>query len=143
MIYDLSNEIQRQQAETKFEYLIELGKRIELKVKHPKRSISQNSYLHLILSAFGQNFGYTLEETKQEIFKNQVNLEIFYVGKKGKLITISEWRSTADLNTKELTLAIDRFLDYSAKNGYLLPDPSNLVWIEQLEQEIENNKQYL
>jgi hypothetical protein len=143
MKYDLSNEIDIQKAKVYFAHLIEKKKRIELKVKHPKRSISQNSYLHLILSAFGQNFGYTLAETKQEIFKNLVNLEIFYVGQKGDLVTISEWKSTADLNTKELTLAIDRFLDYSAKNGYLLPDPSNLVWIEQLEQEIENNKQYL
>lgn len=143
MIYDLSNDIQIQQAKTRFEYLIEKQKKVEIKVKHPKRSISQNSYLHLILSAFGSNFGYTLEETKQFIFKQEVNKDIFYNGEKKGLVTISEWRSTADLDSKELTLCIDRFLDYSAKNGYLLPDPSNLVWIEQLEQEVSNNKQYL
>jgi len=143
MIYDLSNEIQKQQAVTRFKYLLEKKKKIELKVKHPKRSISQNSYLHLILSAFGANFGYTLEETKQFIFKQEVNRETFYNGEKAGLVTVSEWRSTAELDSKEMTVCIDRFLDYSAKNGYLLPDPSNLVWIEQLEQEISNHKQFL
>lgn len=143
MIYNLDNEIQKQQAITRFKYLLDKKKKIELTVRHPKRSISQNSYLHLILSAFGANFGYTLEETKQYIFKQEVNKEIFYDGEIDGLVRVSKWRSTADLDSKELTTCIDRFLDYSAKNGYLLPDPSNLVWLEQLEQEINNHKQFL
>lgn len=143
MIYDLSNEIQRQSAITRFKNLLDNNKKVDLKVKHPRRSISQNSYLHLILSAFGCNFGYTLQETKQYIFKQQVNPEIFYDGDKGKLVNVVVWRSTADLDSKEMTTAIDRFLDYSAKNGYLLPDPSNLVWIEELEKEISKHEQFL
>ncbi len=48
MTYELTNEIEIAQAETRFKYLIKKGKKIELKeIKH-KRSISQNSYLHLI-----------------------------------------------------------------------------------------------
>lgn len=143
MIYSLDKEHEKQQAITRFHFLIAKGKRIELKVKHPRRSINQNSYLHLILSAFGSHFGYSLEEVKQYIFKEQVNSEIFNNGDKGSLITIQEWRSTADLDTKELTTAIERFLNYSAKNGYRLPEPSDLVWIQELEKQIENNKTYL
>lgn len=143
MIYDTSKEHEKQQAITRFNHLVQKSKRIDLKVKHPKRSISQNAYLHLILSAFGCEFGYSLEEVKQEIFKKVVNKEIFYDGEKDGIITIQQWRSTADLDTGELTTAINRFLNYSAQNGYRLPEPSDLLWIEELEKEVSKNKQFL
>lgn len=143
MIYSLENDTEIAKATTRFNYLINSKKTIELKEKRKKRSISQNSYLHLILSAFGLEFGYTSAEVKQYFFKELINSDIFNNGEKHGLLTIQEWRSSADLNTKELTTAIDRFLDYSAKQGYLLPDPKNLVFIQQLENEIKNNKQFL
>lgn len=143
MIYDLSNNIQIEQAKTRFAHLLETKKKIDLTVKHPKRSISQNSYLHLILSAFGSEFGYTLEEVKQDIFKKIVNEETFYDGEKEGIVLLSKWRSTADLDKKELTICIERFLNYSAENGYLLPEPKDLVWIEELEKQVINNKKYL
>lgn len=143
MRYSLKIEHEASQAKTKLDYLISKGVDIELTEKKPIRSISQNSYLHLILSAFGCNFGYTLDEVKLYIFKKEVNAEIFYIGQKGKLIEVEEWRSTADLDTKEMTTAIERFLNYSAKNGYRLPEPSDLVWIAELKKEVHNNKQYL
>ena len=143
MIYSLENEIEINKARTRFNDLASQGKTIELKEKRKKRTISQNSYLHLILNAFGLNFGYTMQEVKQHFFKELINPEIFNNGEKHGLITIQDWRSTADLNTKELTTAIDRFLDYSAKQGYLLPNPNNLAFIQQLENEVNNAKQYL
>ena len=76
MIYDTSIPHERAKAETYFNHLLSKKKRVEIKVKHPRRSISQNSYLHLILSAFGMNFGYTLAEVKHEFFKKEVNPEI-------------------------------------------------------------------
>lgn len=40
----------------------------------------------------------------------------------------TSWRSTADLDTKELTTAIDRFRNYSSKEaGIYLPEPSDLA----------------
>lgn len=143
MIYDTSNRIAKEQAKTRFEYLLSKDKTIELTEKRKTRSVSQNAYLHLILSAFGLEFGYTLDEVKQYIFKDHVNSDIFYNGEKHGLIVVKEWRSTASLNTKEMTIAIDKFLDYSAKNGYRLPEPDDLVWINEIKNNIENNKQYL
>lgn len=143
MIYSLANSLEKEQAITRFNYLLENKKKIELKVKNPKRSISQNSYLHLILSAFGLEFGYTLEEVKQEIFKKEVNPEIFYDGEAGKLKKIERFRSSSDLDSKEMTIAIERFLNYSAKHGYRLPEPKDLIWIEELEKQVNNAKQYL
>lgn len=144
MIYDLNIPHEKAKAETYFNHLLDKKKRVEIKVKHQRRSISQNSYLHLILNAFGMNFGYTLEEVKQEFFKKKVNPDIFYDGQVGELEKIDRWRSTADLDKGEMTTAIDRFLNYSAKEtGYALPEPSDLAWIAELEREIENNKVYL
>lgn len=143
MIYDLSIKHEKEQAITRFKYLLEKSKKVDLKEKRDRRSISQNAYLHLILSAFGSEFGYTLEEVKQLIFKQVVNADLFDNGEKGDLIIIQDWRSTSDLDTKEMTLAVNRFLDYSAQNGYRLPEPGDIVWIRELEKQIENNKQYL
>lgn len=145
MIYQTHLPNQKQDAIDRFKYLIGKGKRIELTEKKKKRSISQNSYMHLIFSWFGLEFGYTLEEVKQEIFKREVNPEIFYDGDKDGIVTIQKWRSTASLDTGEMTLAIDRFRDFSAKHGCYLPEPKDLNWLETIENEISKHpsKQYL
>lgn len=149
MIYDLQDEISRKKARTYFEYLQTKKSRIALIEKRPRRSISQNNYLHLILSAFGINFGYTLQEVKQYIFKETVNYDLFYDCQKemidefDNVLSIPKWRSSAHLDTKELSDAIDRFLDFSAKQGYRLPEPSDLTWITELENEILSNQKYL
>ena len=149
MIYNPSNQLHIKQAFEKLKYFIEKGKRFELKAKHDKRSISQNSYLHLILTAFAIETGYTLEETKRDIFKEYVNRDLFYVGEHNGVINeliIYRWRSTADLDKKEMTLAIDRFRNFASKElGIYLPEPSDLVGLQELENEISkhSNKQYL
>lgn len=143
MIYNLSNRIEKEQAKTKFEYFLKNEKIIDITQKRKVRSISQNSYLYLVLSSFALEFGYTSNEVKQYIFKEHLNSDIFYNGDKHGLIVIKNWRSTADLDSKEMTVSIDRFLNYSAKNGYRLPEPNDLMWINQMRNNIEDNKQYL
>lgn len=141
MIYNPENKLHQKQAIEKLKYFFSKGKRFELKAKHPKRSISQNSYLHLILTWFGLETGYTLEEVKQEIFKKHVKPQIFYEGEFGKLIKIERWRSTANLDTSEMTLAIDRFRNFSAiECSIYLPEPSDLAIIQELEIEISKHK---
>lgn len=143
MIFNAEIELDRFRAKERLEWLIENQKVFELTEKKKRRSISQNRYLHLILSWFGVEFGYTLEEVKQEIFKKHVNAEIFYQGEKNGIVKIQEWRSTASLDTGEMTTAIDRFRDFSAKNGCYLPEPGDLVLIQQLENELGKHRQYL
>jgi len=141
MIYDPKNPLHQKQAIEKLNYFISKEKRFELKAKNDKRSISQNSYLHLILSWFGVETGYTLEEVKQEIFKKHVNANIFYDGDIKGIITVSRWRSTADLDTAEMTLAIDRFRDFSSKElGIYLPEPKDIALLEEIENELSKNK---
>ncbi len=145
MIYRTQIPIEKQNAIERFKWLISKGRRIELTEKKKKRSIAQNSYMHLIFGWFGLEFGYTLEEVKQEIFKKEVNPEIFYEGDKEGIVTISKWRSTASLKTDEMTLAINRFRDFSAKHGCYLPEPNDLNWLETIENELSKHtsKQYL
>lgn len=146
MRYDLNNDIQLQQARTRFDFLVKSGVVVDLIHVRKKRTIKQNAYLHLVLSWFALEYGETLEYTKQIIFKQWVNKDVFlteYVNRKTGEIR-ETYKSTKDLDTKELTVCIDRFRNYSSKEmGLYLPEPNDLVFLNQISNEIENNRQYL
>lgn len=138
MLYNAAKSIDINRANERLRFLIDNKRKFELKEKKPIRSVSQNSYLHLILSWFGLEHGYTLEEVKQEIFKKIVNPTIFYDGEANGLVKIQRWRSTADLDKGEMNLAIDRFRNYSSvEAGTYLPEPSDLAHLQEIKNEIE------
>lgn len=144
MWFNAQKPIDKQRAIQKLNYLLANGKTFELTEKKKTRSISQNSYLHLLFSWFALETGYTSEEVKQEIFKKIVNPNTFYDGEYGELVKIERWRSTSNLDTKEMNLCIDRFRDYSAKEaGIYLPEPHDLSLLDEIKLQIENHKQYL
>lgn len=141
MIFDSTKQSDCSKAVEYLKNIFAKGKKFELKVKHPKRSISQNSYLHLILTWFGLETGYTLEEVKQYFFKQIVNPQLFYEGEFGDIVKIERWRSTTSLDTQEMTLAIDRFRNYaSIECSIYLPEPHDLSLIEEMEIEISKQK---
>lgn len=146
MLYDTSKELDKNRAIEKFKFLIGKGKIIELKEKRKIRSISQNNYLHLILSWFALEMGETLEYTKKETFKREVNSDIFlydFINRKTGEIR-KELKSTSIIDTKEMTTAIDRFRNFASKNfGIYLPDPEDLINLREMERQIDNQKQYL
>lgn len=146
MLYNPEKEIDVQRALAKINKLIADKKVFELKEKRPKRSLSQNNYLHLILSWYALEYGETLEYIKQVVFKRGVNRDIFeyqHVNRKtGEVRT--EYRSTANLNTAELSMAIDRFRDFSIlQAGIYLPEPKDLAFLQEIEIQITNNRHYL
>ena len=136
---------QKTQAFAYLEILIENKSVFEIVKKNPKRSLSQNSYLHLILSHFSIEFGYDLEYTKQDIFKRIVNKDLFLVVSENKITEVfyEYYKSTTKLDTKEMTIAIDRFRDYSAGNGLYLPAPDEHEFLISIQNNIEKYKQYL
>ncbi len=140
MIFNLKNEEENEKAEWYFDFLSSKMETIEIIKKRKNRSYSQNSYLHLILSYFGNHFGYTAREAKQEIFKKHVNTDLFYDGEKDGIISIISWRSTADLNTQEMSIAIDKFMKFSAENGLELPEASNTPFIQEIENNMSSNE---
>lgn len=143
MLFNLSIETDRQKAKESFNFLLKNGKKIELKEKKNRRTLSQNRYLHLILSWFAWEYGETLEYVKQEFFKKIANEEIFkteYANPRtGEIRTA--WKSTADLDTATLTTAIDRFRNYASKEaGIYLPEPSDLVYLEEIERNLSQQQ---
>ena len=144
MIYNPEKQIDVSRAIERLKFFIENKRVFELTEKRKKRTISQNAYLHLLFGWFALETGYTTEEVKQEIFKKIVNPNTFYEGEFGNIITIERWRSTANLNTQEMTICIDRFRDYSSKEaGIYLPQPSDLAMLQEMEIQISNNQNYL
>jgi hypothetical protein len=146
MIYNLKSGIERQKANERLNWLGSKGKRIELKELRGKRTTPQNAYLHLLLNYFAIEVGETLEFIKQDIFKKTVNPAIFKTQRKnpksGKIR--DDWRSSADLDTKELTTAIERFKDWSYQYaGVKLPEANEQEFLDHIQNEIDKHQQYL
>jgi hypothetical protein len=134
MIYDLSSQIDRKRAEKRFVQLMGEEVKIELKKKQ-KRSIRQNSYLHLLIGYFAIETGYTTVEAKQ-IYKN-CSPEIFEYENKG----VNFIRSSADLSTTDMSKSIDKFRDMSSSEaGVYLPEANEDKFLDEIEAELQRNR---
>lgn len=125
--------------------LAESGKVIELTEKKPRRSLPQNKYLHVILAYFGTQTGNTLEWVKQQYYKKLVNPDLFIREKEDKYLgRIKVLRSSADLDTAEMSLSIERFRNWAAQEaGIYIPSADESILIQQMEIEVERNKEFL
>ena len=145
MIYDLKNPLQCENFKTRVNNLYKNQKVVELTEKKPVRTIQQNKYLHVIIGYFASQYGCTLEYAKQNYYKILCNKNIFvretddkYLGK------VTVIRSSASLDTSEMTTAIERFRNWaSAEAGIYLPEPHESEMLTYAQQELERYKQYL
>lgn len=145
MIFNLNNSFEHDRFK---EYVNQLYKQkaiVEVKKKLPNRTLAQNRYFYLLLSWFASETGYSVEEVKIDIFKRLCNRDIFErekTNKKGKII--KTLRSSSELSTGEMTLAIERFRNYSsAQAGIYLPSPNENEFLLHIQQEIEKDKEFL
>ncbi|WP_315513604.1 hypothetical protein [Prevotella histicola] len=145
MIYNTSNPLDKANFLLRAKKLADSGKVIELTEKKPKRSLPQNKYLHVILAYFGAQTGNTLEWVKQQYYKKLVNPDLFIREKEDKYLgRIKVIRSSADLDTSEFSLSIERFRNWAAQEaGIYLPSSDEYIIIQQMEIEIERNKDYI
>lgn len=145
MIYDTSNPLDKANFLLRSNKLAESGKVIELTEKKPKRSLPQNKYLHVLLAYFGTQTGNTLEWVKQQYYKKLVNPDLFIREKEDKYLgKIKVLRSSADLDTAEMSLSIERFRNWAAQEaGIYIPSADEAILIQQMEIEIERNKEFL
>ena len=146
MIFNLKNDIEKQQANERLKWLISNEKRVEIKELRKRRSLPQNAYLHLLLSYFALEVGETLEFIKQDVFKKIVNKDIFQYErinpKSGKKRI--DYKSSATLNSKEMTDAIERFKNWSMKKtGIKLPEANEKEFLDCVQNEIDRQKQWL
>ncbi len=118
---------------------------IEVKKKHRQRSSSQNAYLHVCLGYYASEFGYSLEEVKVDLFKRELNKDIFEVervNRRGKKVI--RLRSSRDLDTAEMTKAIERFRNYSsAVAGLYIPAPHETEALFAAQQQMDSYAEFL
>ncbi len=146
MILNGGIEVDRIKAKEHLIWLINNKKRFEIRQIRKKRTDSQRKYLHVILSYYALEVGETLEYIKQEVFKKEINPDIFKttrVNPKTGVVRI-DWRSSEALDTKEMTICIDRFRNWSSKNfGIYIPEANEKQFLDHIENEIEKQKQWL
>lgn len=144
MIFDLNNNFDREKFKARSEFLLSKRKVVELTEK-TGHTLSQNSYLYMLLNIFAMEYGESVEFVKQRFFKERWNSDIF-VRKKNDMILgeITYLRSIADLTKEEMITAIDRFKVSSLKEaGIFLPDAISKEEQLDLMIQIDKQKKYL
>ena len=147
-IYNGKDSFEVGKAQRRLAQLIKKKALFEIK-EITKRSLKQNSYLHLILSFFALELGYPMSYVKLNLFKCKWNKSIFVVdmvsektGEKFKFV-----RSTKDLDKEEMTRAIDTFIEKAALEANIrIPIPSDLLYDDEMTRialEVFRNEKYL
>lgn len=139
MKFDFSKEQDRIAAQVRLNKLKADGSVVELKKLNPRRTIPQNSYIHVLFSLFGIEFGYTLEESKTLLKRECPWMTYEKAGSKFKFL-----RHTSTMQTDELTKFIEWIRTYSAQKGLYMPTPDEYregqAYIDNM---IESHKEYL
>lgn len=143
-LYDTSNPLQKEQFKARSAKLAESGKVVELTEKKPKRTLNQNKYLHICLAYFGCQIGETMEYVKRNYYKILCNKDTFIREREDKFLgKIKYLRSSADLDSAEMSLTIERFRNFSSAQGIYIPSPEEERLIQMMEIEIDQNKPYI
>lgn len=137
MKFNTASISQKKEAFSYFTKLANKKQIIKIEKVSPARTLSQNSYLYLLIGAFGQHFGYTMNESK--LIYKEINKETYQYEKKNRTF----YRSSAELSKEEMAKTIDAFMKASAEQGYPLPLATDQEWLRQLENDIEKSKYYL
>lgn len=135
MKLDLSIDYDKNKATTYMGKLMDKGCMVELKEIKEKRSISQNAYLHVCFSIIALETGYSLQEAKV-LMKRAYGEGMVYVKNNQKFL-----RSTADLDTLEMTHFIDWLRSFSLDQwGCYIPTSEEYL---QNQNHIERQIQYV
>lgn len=146
MVYDLNTGIDRERFKRRVNALYERRAVVECSEHKPKRSSPQNRYLHVILGEFAMQTGNTMDYVKVEYFKRLCNRELFVRTKYDDLAKkeVEILRSSKDLDTEEMTTAIERFRNWAAAEaGIELPEPQDQEWIAYIEREMQHQRVWL
>lgn len=144
MIYDLSKPTNRQRFDKRCKVLTEQGKSVEL-IDKTIRTMPQHRYLHLIITWFAIEHGYSVDFVKRYYYKVLCNADLFVTETACKFTgeVLTELKSVNDLPVPEMTLSIDRFRTWSAQNGTYLPTPDEREFLQEIEYEAGKLKEHL
>lgn len=123
MLYDLTNDLDRERFMTKARHLLDKGRVVELAEKRQGRTLSQNAYHAVCISFVAQELGETYEYVNEMYYKRACNQELFLRLKVDKALgPVYYLRSSRDLSKEEMTLSIDRFRNWAAHElGIFIP----------------------
>lgn len=131
------NQLDLNKANLYFEKLINNGWSFDLTKVMPARTIPLNSYLHVCLSLYSIEFGYTLEESKT-YFKRRCAFMVYE--KNGEKFL----KKTSKLDNNECLDFISFIRNSSAKEGLYIPDPDEYKKNKyEIDKEINKFKKYL
>ena len=134
---DLSKAFDVNKSDAYYQKLKDKKAKIELTDKGNKRSINQNSYLHVCIAIYSIHFGNTLEESKTDL-KRECH---FMKYTKNDNVYL---KSTRKFTSKELTDFIDWIRNFSSINGCYIPTVKEYETNSfEIDKEIQQNKQYL
>jgi hypothetical protein len=137
MLLDLSIPEDLKKAELYFKTMVISKFKIELKRLIPNRSISLNSYLHVCISLFSIEFGYTLEESKT-LLKRKCSFMIY--DKNG----LKFLKKTSMLNNQECSEFVEFIRNYAGKHNLYIPTSEEYKTNKfNIDKEINKNKEYL
>lgn len=145
MIYDLSKPLDREKFKMRVNHLFAQGKQVEL-IEKTKRSLSQNSYLHVLLGVLALDQGETIDYVKENYYKRLVNPDIFVLHKHDKILgkEVEVLRSSKDLTKEEMSKSIDKLRNWaSSELGCYLPSADEESLLQQAEMEIQRYRSYL
>ena len=145
MVLELSKDGDRSKFRSYCEYLLKRQVVVEVKEKKHQRSLAQNAYLHICLAYFASEYGYDMETVKYDLFKRQVNREIFARERENRNgLKVTYMRSTRDLDTGEMTTAIERWRNWcSSEAGLYIPEAGEHDALLEAEKQIAMYEKYL
>jgi hypothetical protein len=136
MKYDLSQEMDIVAFKTRLEYLLNKRLKVELKQIRQSRSIKHNAYLHVCITLFAIEFGYTLVESKT-LLKRECSFMIY---EKSSNVFLKQ---TSKMNSKELTDFIDWIRIYASRQGLYIPTSKEYLENKfNIDRQIDSNRTY-
>lgn len=146
MWYNLKNPLEIDKFKDRAIELRNKGAIVELTEKKP-RSLQANKYLHLMLSKFALEYGYTLDEVKTHFYKVVVNPDLFVRERVDKFSgEIYKYvRSSTELTSDEMSKSIEAFREFwLEEGGYRFPSSDEYIALLHIQHDVENeSKKYL
>jgi len=137
MLLDLTIPLEVKKAESYLAKLIEGKSKIELKKINNKRSLKINSYLHICLTLYAVEFGYSIDEAKT-FFKRKCDFMIYT--KNGERYL----KKTSKLDNNDCSKFVEFIRNFSAEQGCYIPDAEEYKENQfNIDKSINNHKQYL
>ena len=137
MIFDLSSKFGAQKAREKLKEYFDKGYTVKIERIRQKRTLRQNSYLHVVIQLYAIHLGYTLDEAKLFLKRN---CDFMRYEKGGEEF----YRRTRDLDTKECTMFIEWIRNRSSQEGYYIPSANESLqsW-DEIQEYIKGYSEYL